>query len=90
MEALMKKQRNQGKGSSYGLTPPMRRMQGREAYKARAMPKLQALPLPAVMGQQGGRVSKQRRPMGLCYRCGDKYFLGHQCKRQLLLLEGER
>ena len=30
----------------------------------------------------------QQRPLGLCYKCGDTYFLGHQCKRQLLLLEG--
>ena len=29
------------------------------------------------------------RLFGLCYRCGDKYFPGHQCKRQILLLEGD-
>lgn len=27
---------------------------------------------------------------GACYRCGDRYYPGHQCKRQLLLLEGDR
>jgi len=32
---------------------------------------------------------EQRRIAGLCYKCGDKYFVGHKCKRQLLLLEGE-
>ena len=26
---------------------------------------------------------------GLCFRCGDKYFPDYQCKKQLLLLEGE-
>ena len=32
---------------------------------------------------------EQRRMQGLCFRCGDKYTPGHQCRRQLLLLEGE-
>ena len=27
--------------------------------------------------------------MGLCFKCGEKYFLGHNCKRQLLQLEGK-
>ena len=25
----------------------------------------------------------------MCFRCGEKYHAGHQCKRQILLLEGE-
>ena len=25
----------------------------------------------------------------LCFRCGDKFHSGHQCKRQILLLEGD-
>ena len=25
--------------------------------------------------------------MGLCFKCGDKYGLGHQCKRQLMKIE---
>jgi len=37
----------------------------------------------------GGRLGDQRRLSGLCYRSGDKYFPGHQCKRQILLLEGD-
>ena len=37
----------------------------------------------------GGRLGDQRRHAGLCYRCGNKYFPGHQCKRQILLLEGD-
>ena len=38
---------------------------------------------------QNGKLIEQRRQAGLCFKCGDWYFLGHQCKRQLLLLEGE-
>ena len=26
---------------------------------------------------------------GLCFRCGDKYHPGHQCKWKILLLEGD-
>ena len=29
-----------------------------------------------------------KRPPRLCYKCGDKYYPGHHCGRQLLLLEG--
>ena len=32
---------------------------------------------------------EQRRQIGLCFRCRDMYYSGNQCKRQLLLLEGE-
>ena len=32
---------------------------------------------------------EQRRHPRLCFPCGEKYSLSHQCKRQLLLLEGE-
>jgi len=32
---------------------------------------------------------EQRRLMGLCLKCGEKYHAGHQCKRQLLNMEGE-
>ena len=31
---------------------------------------------------------EQRRQMMLCYKCGDPYSLGHQCRRQLLNMEG--
>ena len=33
-------------------------------------------------------VMDQRRQLGLCYRCGEKFSPGHQCKRQLLSMEG--
>ena len=39
----------------------------------------------------GGRLGnvEQRRQVDLCFRHGDKYVPGHQCKRQLLMLEGD-
>jgi len=27
--------------------------------------------------------------MGLCFKCGEKYTVGHQCKRALMQMEGE-
>lgn len=36
----------------------------------------------------GDQLREQRRIAVLCFRCGDKYHIGHQCKRQILLLEG--
>ena len=41
-------------------------------------------PAPTV----GSKLMEQRLA-GLCYKCGDRYFMGHKCKRQLLLLKGE-
>jgi len=34
------------------------------------------------------KIFEQRRIAGLCFKCGDKYSPRHQCKKQLLLLEG--
>ena len=31
---------------------------------------------------------EQKRQLGLCFHCGEKYGLGHQCRRQLLQMEG--
>lgn len=31
---------------------------------------------------------EQRRQLGLCFKCGEKYGPGHQCKRQLMNMEG--
>jgi len=31
---------------------------------------------------------EQRKMLGLCFKCGDKYGLGHQCRRHLLNIEG--
>ena len=32
---------------------------------------------------------EHRRQEGLCFKCGEKYYRGHQCRKQLLFLEGE-
>lgn len=32
---------------------------------------------------------EQRRLMGLCYWCGEKYSLRHLCRRELMNMEGE-
>ena len=38
--------------------------------------------------QNRDKLLEQRRLAGLCFKSGDKYTLGHHCKKQLLLLEG--
>ena len=43
-------------------------------------------PNPTPFGEQ---LREQRRLAGLCFRCGEKYHMGHQCKKQILLLEGD-
>ena len=35
-----------------------------------------------------GNLIEKRRQLGLCFRCGDNYSPGHQCKRQLMYMEG--
>ena len=36
----------------------------------------------------GDQLREQRRLAGLCFCYGDKYHIGHQCRRKILLLEG--
>lgn len=36
------------------------------------------------MGSQANKLFEIRRAQGLCYKCGDKYFPGHQCKQKQL------
>jgi len=43
-------------------------------------------PNPTPFGEQ---LREQRRLAGLCFRCGEKYHMGYQCKKQILLLEGD-
>ena len=31
----------------------------------------------------------QKRQLGLCFGCGEKFGPGHQCKRMLLTMEGQ-
>jgi len=49
---------------------------------------MNSLPVPGPKTQRD-RLIEQKRQANLCFKCGDRYFLGHQCKKQLLLLEGE-
>jgi hypothetical protein len=32
---------------------------------------------------------EQRRALGQCFKCGDKYFPGHQCKVKVQMLLGQ-
>ena len=32
----------------------------------------------------------KKRQLGLCFLCGEKFGPGHQCKRMLLTMEGQR
>jgi Retroviral aspartyl protease len=41
-----------------------------------------------VFGQKG-TLTEQRRTLGLCFKCGDKYYPDHQCKIKLQMLMGE-
>ena len=45
--------------------------------------------VPNLSLSQRDKLVEQRRAVGLCFKCRDKYTIGHQCKKQLLLLEGE-
>ncbi|KAF3655636.1 hypothetical protein FXO37_15834 [Capsicum annuum] len=35
-------------------------------------------------GNPSNTLFEQRRAQGLCYKCGDKYYVGHQCKQKYL------
>nr|CAD1831522.1 unnamed protein product [Ananas comosus var. bracteatus] len=39
---------------------------------------------PAEKGFVNRQLFEQRRAVGLCYKCGDKYDPGHQCKSQMM------
>ena len=85
VEALMKKQRLMYRSGTHNVLTPVGN-QGRETI--RGMQGVRSLP-PSTPKTHGDRLMEQRRQIGLCFKCGDRYFLGHQCKKQLLLLEGE-
>jgi Reverse transcriptase (RNA-dependent DNA polymerase)/Retroviral aspartyl protease/Retrotransposon gag protein len=38
---------------------------------------------------QRGTLMDQRRALGLCFKCGEKYYPGHQCKIKLQMLLGD-
>ena len=85
IEAMLKKQRSQMRGLSAGGWQPRNRAMGRDI--GQGSKNVLALPPTTTLAANGGRMMEQRHLVGLCYRCGDKYFVGHKCKRQLLLLE---
>ena len=80
----MKKQRQVAKGVQQGMLQPGRgftRELGR-SVKSPSFP---------TSTDPHGRMIEQRRQEGLYFRCGEKYYRGHQCRmKQLLLLGGEK
>lgn len=36
------------------------------------------------VGNQSNKLFETRRAQGLCYKCGEKYHPGHQCKQRQL------
>jgi len=78
VEALLKKQRQQTKGMVAGAS-----ISGGKGYARE--------PMKVSNGSRGGvgtgslsygdQLREQRRLAGLCFRCGDKYHVRHQCKR---------
>ncbi|XP_052173188.1 uncharacterized protein LOC127788669 [Diospyros lotus] len=86
VEALMKKQRLMNRGGTHNVLTLIGKNQGREAF--RGVQEMKSLPF---LGSklQGDRLMEERRQANLCFKCGDRYFPEHQCKKQLLLVEGE-
>jgi len=89
VEALMKKQRSQNKGSNSGLVLSRGRMQSKENFRGGTGVRYLTTTPPNSTLQQMDKLIKHRRVVGLCFRCGDRYFPRHHCKKQLLVLEGE-
>jgi len=71
----MRKQRMVAKGVAQGSLPPGRNY-GKEMVRGSPGGKNLALPAPT---NQYGRTIEQRRQVNLCFKCEEKYFLGHQC-----------
>jgi len=87
IEALLKKQRSPVKGVISGGWQSGSKALGKEI--GHSGEGVLALPVVAPNLIDGGRLIEQRHQAGLSYGCGDRYFPGHRCRRQLLLLEGE-
>ena len=83
LEAIFKKNKSMAKSSTMG--GPF------SGVNLKAM-----VPVVTTGGQKGGfnagpnrsTTLDQRRMLGLCFRCGEKYSPGHQCRRQLFKMEG--
>ena len=90
IEALIKKQRRQEKGTTSRAFQQGNKGYGKEEIKF--SPESKGLTTTSTNNPaqaQGGRTMEQRRQASQCFRCGDKYTPGHQCRKQLLWLEGE-
>jgi Retrotransposon gag protein len=59
--------------------------------KAMSKPVLPNIPSKTAPIQTNTRnaLMEQRRALGQCFKCGDKYFLGHQCKIKVHMLLGQ-
>jgi hypothetical protein len=44
---------------------------------------------PITRSNQKNNLIDQRRVLGLCFKCGERYYPGHQCKVKLQLLLGQ-
>lgn len=82
VEVMMKKQRQQQRGMVLGISNVGGKNYNQEVMKGKQVGGSSSVPYEEQLGEQ-------RRLAGLCFRCGDKYYQGHQCKRQILLLEGD-
>ena len=83
VEALMKKHRQQSKAMTMGTSHQGGKGFNQERIVNNPGAKQSGVPHPT------GRFNDQRRQPGMCFRCGDKYFPRHQCRQQILLLEGD-
>jgi len=73
-----------------GPAVPMMKGYSKELIRVNPRPKGMAMATPDNHSTgQSGNFLDQRRQARMCFECGDRYYSGHQCKRQLLLLEGE-
>lgn len=86
VEALIKKQRQLPRGANPGTAGMGTKGYHRDANRGNNGGKSNTGMSSIPYGEQ---LREQRRMAGLCFRCGDRYHPGHQCKRQILLLEGE-
>ena len=75
VEALMRKQRQQHKGLLMGPANGGGRLVSREIGKSGGSTKSGTWPSTMPYGEQ---LREQRRLVGLCFRCGDKYHFRHQ------------
>ena len=77
VEALMKKQRGQMRGVNPGMAPLGGTIQNKENFKGGTRVRYMANSVPNPSLPQRNKLIEQRRAVGLCFKCGDKYTIGH-------------